>query len=1082
MFTATIVSLYFKNFYDKVKSFTSISIIASILFSVSPSLSQTLVSNFSTQLVNSGLTEVEGICFDSTGRGYAWEKAGIVWVYDTNGVKITPALLNISAEVGNWGDHGLNGFALDPNFRTNGFFYLFYTVDRHYLMNFGTGNYNANTNEYQNATIARVTRYTANASTNFTTIVSGSRQILIGENKKKGIPILHLSHSGGQLVFGRDGSLLVSTGDGASFQIYDTGDTTLHGYTYWEQALSDTIIREKENVGAFRSQMIDCLNGKILRINPATGDGLPSNPYYDAADPRAAKSRVWDLGLRNPFRMTIRPGTGSTDITAGAPGVLYIGDVGMEAFEDLDVSTGPGLNFGWPLFEGLTPHTIYTSYNTVNKDAPNPLYGGACTSQYFKFKELLIQANLAPSFPNPCNAGQQIPANIPHFVHARPVIDYDHTQVLARTGIYSGNNAAVISLSNTLSPIKGFDFGGNCSVAGAWYPGTKYPLEFQGSYFHNDFIGGWIHNLEFLPNNTADSVKVFASGMGNIVSLQYNPKDQWLYYIKYPSDIYRIIYSTSVNNPPVAVASQDVIYGAKPLVVHFTGNNSTDPENQPLTYSWNFGDGSALSTAANPTHTFNPATNNPVAFTVKLKVTDNIGQKDSTELKVYVNDTPPQVDIISFDDGDLFTMSHNTNLPLQANVSDAESADHFLSYSWQTFLHHNSHEHPEAADTNRITSTVISPVGCDGNTYYYRIALTVTDPIGLSTTVQGTIYPSCDPPDPDFSANVTTGCPGLQVSFTDATTKFPDSWLWTFTGGTPSTSTLQNPVVVYSTSGTRNVTLATTNARGTNTITKTAFIVVNSKPTAAITPAGTDTICAQPLLLTATAGANRIYQWQKGGTDIAGATGSAYNTVTAGTYKVRVTNTITGCSTVSAAKKIVYRTVNATATPQGPVTFCAGDSVKISANSGPYTYQWKKGATNISGATKKNYTAKNSGNYKVQVTDAFSCTKLSGTVTVTVNCKLGESAGKLFSVDINPNPVHNQAVITISMPEKGIININVYDALGRKINSLAENFLSDEGDHEYSLDVSSFTPGFYFVKVFDGNQEKTLKLIVDKGN
>ena len=63
-------------------------------------------------------------------------------------------------------------------------------------------------------------------------------------------------------------------------------------------------------------------------------------------------------------------------------------------------------------------------------------------------------------------------------------------------------------------------------------------------------------------------------------------------------------------------------------------------------------------------------------------MTDNIGQKDSVELRVYVNDTPPQVDIISFDDGDLFTMSHNTTLPLQANVSDAESADHFLSYSW----------------------------------------------------------------------------------------------------------------------------------------------------------------------------------------------------------------------------------------------------------------------------------------------------------------------------------------------------------------------------------------------------------------
>src|SRR6185436_4799294 len=642
MFTTDLVSFCFKNFQDRVRSFALICITLCILFSASPSRSQILPSGFSVQLVSSGLTEVEGICFDSTGRGYAWEKAGKVWVYDTNGVKLATPLLDISPEVGNWRDHGLNGFCLDPNFRTNGFFYLFYTVDRHYLMNFGTGNYNAASDEYYNATIARVTKYTANAATNFTTVVSGSRLILIGENKKTGIPILHQSHSGGQMVFGRDGSLLVATGDGASYQIFDCGDTALAGYTYMMQALQDTIIRDKENVGSFRCQLIDCLNGKILRIDPATGNGLPSNPYYDAANPRSAKSRVWDLGLRNPFRMSIRPGTGSTDMTAGNPGVLFIGDVGMEAYEDLNVATGPGLNFGWPLFEGLTLHPQYNSVcNSVNKDAPNPLYGGSCTSQYFKFKDLIIQATLAPSFPNPCNAGQQIPANIPHFVHTRPVIDWDHTQSLARTGIYSGNNAAEISISSAQSPVKGFNFQGHCSIAGAWYSGTKYPSIYQGTYFHCDLIEAWIHNLKFNSSNTADSVKVFADSIANIVSLQYNPKDQWLYYIKYPSDIYRIVYTSSVNGAPDAMASQDVVYGAKPLLVHFTGNNSSDPENLPLTYSWNFGDGTSLNTSANPTHTFNPATNNPIAFTVKLTVTDNIGQKDSVELKVYVNDTPP---------------------------------------------------------------------------------------------------------------------------------------------------------------------------------------------------------------------------------------------------------------------------------------------------------------------------------------------------------------------------------------------------------------------------------------------------------
>lgn len=337
-----------KEYFDfaPVKSFYFLAF--SIAFFTNTQLqAQTFPANFTPTVFMAGWSEVEGFRYDSTGQMYVWEKNGKVWVVDTNGVKLATPLLDISEEVGGWRDHGLNGFVLDPNFRTNGYYYLEYTVDRHYLMKYGTGNYNAATNEYYNATIIRVTRYTANSATNFTTTVAGSRLVLIGETKKTGIPLLHESHSGGQLAFGRDGSLLLTTGDGASYNVADGGSSS---DTYWSQGLTDTIIRPKENVGAFRSQMVDCLNGKLLRIDPATGDGLPSNPYYDPANPRSAKSRVWDLGLRNPFRMTYRPGTGSTDITAGDPGAFYIGDVGWGTYEDVQVSTGPGLNFGWPVF------------------------------------------------------------------------------------------------------------------------------------------------------------------------------------------------------------------------------------------------------------------------------------------------------------------------------------------------------------------------------------------------------------------------------------------------------------------------------------------------------------------------------------------------------------------------------------------------------------------------------------------------------------------------------------------------------------------------------------------------------------
>jgi PKD repeat protein len=87
------------------------------------------------------------------------------------------------------------------------------------------------------------------------------------------------------------------------------------------------------------------------------------------------------------------------------------------------------------------------------------------------------------------------------------------------------------------------------------------------------------------------------------------------------------------------------------------------------------------------------------------------------------------------------------------------------------------------------------------------------------------------PPVANFSGNPTTVLVGNSVAFTDLSTNTPTSWAWTFTGGTPGTSTTQNPTVTYSTVGTYTVSLTATNASGSDNETKTAYItVVNSIP------------------------------------------------------------------------------------------------------------------------------------------------------------------------------------------------------------------------------------------------------------
>ena len=105
-----------------------------------PLRAQTPPSGFSSTVVSSGWNEAVGLAFNKSGsQMFVWERPGKVWVVENNQRQL---LLDITEEVGGWHDHGLLGFALHPQFDTNGYFYVFYLVDRYYLMNFGTASYN----------------------------------------------------------------------------------------------------------------------------------------------------------------------------------------------------------------------------------------------------------------------------------------------------------------------------------------------------------------------------------------------------------------------------------------------------------------------------------------------------------------------------------------------------------------------------------------------------------------------------------------------------------------------------------------------------------------------------------------------------------------------------------------------------------------------------------------------------------------------------------------------------------------------------------------------------------------------------
>ncbi|NLE35142.1 MAG: T9SS type A sorting domain-containing protein [Bacteroidales bacterium] len=100
------------------------------------------------------------------------------------------------------------------------------------------------------------------------------------------------------------------------------------------------------------------------------------------------------------------------------------------------------------------------------------------------------------------------------------------------------------------------------------------------------------------------------------------------------------------------------------------------------------------------------------------------------------------------------------------------------------------------------------------------------------------------PPVADFTVDIKTGNAPLQVKFFDLSANQPSSWAWTFEGGTPASSTEQNPVISYNTPGTFKVSLAATNNQGSNTNTRNGYIIISAA--SAVAETGQDAIMIYP--------------------------------------------------------------------------------------------------------------------------------------------------------------------------------------------------------------------------------------------
>ena len=287
---------------------------------------------FTTENALPGLSFVQpvDVVVGAPGELFVVEKRGTIQRV-RDGQRQAQPFLDLRSEVVAFGDRGLLGFALDPAFAQNGWVYALWSVE----IVAGQNPDNRPTDVY-----GRLARFTVDPGTE--RVDPASRRTLLGASVADGIPACFYSHGPNTLRFGTDGTLLISTGDGAQYTRVDAGGD-------YQNCFGPDGFPEAEDIGSFRSQRLESLAGKILRVDPATGLGLPSNPFWtgDASD---NASRVWALGLRNPYRFAVT-GPGSPDPADADPGELTVGDVGWKVYEELNVVRG-GENFGWPCREG----------------------------------------------------------------------------------------------------------------------------------------------------------------------------------------------------------------------------------------------------------------------------------------------------------------------------------------------------------------------------------------------------------------------------------------------------------------------------------------------------------------------------------------------------------------------------------------------------------------------------------------------------------------------------------------------------------------------------------------------------------
>ena len=627
-----------------------------------------LPSGFQEQIVYSGLSSPVDLEFARDGRVFVAEKGGRIKVFDDLADPTPAVFADLTANVHNQWDRGLLGLALAPDFPADPYLYVLYTYDAPPGQTAPVWNdVCANANDGRCVVTGRLSRLRADGDA-----MTGSEQVLLHDWCQQ-FP----SHSIGDLAFGADGMLYVSAGDGASFSAVDHGQ-------FPSGAPTNPCADPAGEGGALRAQDVRTsgdetqLDGTLLRLDPATGAAADGNPNLGAADPDAR--RIVAHGLRNPYRMTMRPGTSEA----------WISDTGWNAWEEVNRVTDPTAgvkNFGWPCWEGNARQSGYDGANL-------PI----CETLYTE----------------------------PAGTHTAPFLAWSHSSKLV-----AGEACPTGGSSST-------------GVAFYPADGGSYPAAYNGAVFFADYSRRCIWaSLPSSPGGLPDpaNLRTFVSDAAGPVDLEVGPGGE-LYYADLGGTIRRVRYFPG-NQPPSAVIDAAPTQGPTPLTVTFNAAGSTDPDPADegrLRYAWDFtDDGVTDSTSATAAFTYTT----PGSYKARLTVTDTLNATDSTTVTIAPGNEAPTAVIdtptagTTWKVGDPISFSGHATDPQQGTLPASR-------LDWDLVMHHCStpdscHAHGIRSWNGVASGSFEAP----DHEYpsYLELKLVATDQEGLTHAVTRRLEP-----------------------------------------------------------------------------------------------------------------------------------------------------------------------------------------------------------------------------------------------------------------------------------------------------------------------------------------------------